>query len=86
MDGGISSISAMGMTRVNGVRFSSTHLKNLSASPTGGPLAVVSSLVASCTASGRGCRLVLTKSIGRTGPTFVHNIYIVVKYSDAHKK
>jgi hypothetical protein len=43
-------------------------------------------MIAVGTASGRGCFLVLEKSIWCTGPTSVHNRYIVVKYSDAYKK
>jgi hypothetical protein len=41
--------------------------------------------VAVGTASGRGRRLVLEKSVERTGPTSVHNRYIVVRYFDTHK-
>jgi hypothetical protein len=36
-------------------------------------------------ASGRGRRLLLAKSVGCTGPTSVHNRYIVVRYSGTHK-
>jgi hypothetical protein len=71
---------------VSAVRFRSTHLKTLSASPAGGPPAVVVGPTAVVgTASGRGRRLVLEKSVGCTGPTSVHNRYIVVRYSDSHK-
>jgi hypothetical protein len=78
MDGGRSSISAMGTARVSAVRFRSTRLKTLSASPAGGPPVAVGPSTAAGTASGRGRRLVLEKSVGCTGPTSVHNRYIVV--------
>jgi hypothetical protein len=64
------------IAQVNAVRFCSTHLKTLSTSPTGGPPATVVVASGMETAvgatSGRGCRLVLEKSVGRTGPTSVH--------------
>jgi hypothetical protein len=71
---------------VSAVRFLSTHLKTLSASLAGGPPAAASLTNVVGTASGQGCCLFLEKSIGCTGPTSVHNIYIVVKYSDTYKK
>jgi hypothetical protein len=72
---------------VSAVRFRSTRLKTLSASLAGGPppAAVAGPTTAAGTASGRGCRLVLEKSVGCTGPTSVHNRYIVVRYSGTHK-
>jgi hypothetical protein len=60
---------------VSAVRFRSTRLKTLSASPAGGPPAtavVAGPTAAAGTASGRGRRLVLEKSVGCTGPTSVH--------------
>jgi hypothetical protein len=75
----------MGTVRVSAVKFRSTHLKTLSASPAGGTPAV---------AAGRRLLLVLplvvdgacsAKSAGCTGPTSVHNRYIVVRYSGIHK-
>jgi hypothetical protein len=71
---------------VSAVRFRSTRLNTLSASPAGGPPAAAAGPVAAAgPASGRGCRLVLEKSVGCTGPTSVHNRYIVVRYSGTHK-
>ena len=71
---------------MSAVRFRSTRLKTLSASLAGGPPATVDGPVAAFgTASGQGHHLVLEKSTGCTGPTSVHNRYIVVRYSDTHK-
>jgi hypothetical protein len=71
---------------VSTVRFCSTRLNTLSASPTGGPpIAAVGPVAAASPTSGQGRRLVLVKNDGRTGPTSVHNRYIVLKYSDTHK-
>jgi hypothetical protein len=71
---------------VSAVRFRSTHLNTLSASPAGGPPVVVAGPTAAAgPASGRGRHLVLEKSVGCTGPTSVHNRYIVVRYSGTHK-
>jgi hypothetical protein len=68
------------------VRFHSTHLNILLASPTRGPLAVVvGPTTMGGLASGRGRLLVLEKYVRCTGPTYVHNRYIVVKYSGTHK-
>jgi hypothetical protein len=79
-------MSDMGIARVSAVRFHSTCLKNISASPVGGPPATAAGpMAAAGTASGRGCRLVLEKFVGHIGPTSVHNRYIVVKYSVSHK-
>jgi hypothetical protein len=76
----------MGTAQVSAVRFYSTHLKTLSASPARGTLVVVVGLAAAAgTASGQGRHLVLEKSIRCTGPTYVHNRYIVFRYSDSHK-
>jgi hypothetical protein len=85
MDGERSSISAMGTVRVSAVRFHSTHLKTLSASLARGLPVDVGLTVVAGTTSGQGCRLVLEKSVGHIGPTYVHNIYIFFKYSDAYK-
>jgi hypothetical protein len=71
---------------VSAVRFRSTRLNTLSASPAGGPpVAVVGLTTMAGPASGQGRRLVLEKSVGCTGPTSVHNRYIVVRYSGTHK-
>jgi hypothetical protein len=68
------------------VRFRSIRLNALSTSPSRGPPATTASLtVATAAASGQGCRLLFAKSIGHTGPTSVHNRYIVVKYYGTHK-
>jgi hypothetical protein len=72
--------------RVSAVRFHSTHLNTLLASPAGGPPAVVASLEAMVgSASSRGLHLVLEKFVGCTGHTYIHNIYIVVRYSGTQK-
>jgi hypothetical protein len=60
------------------LRFCSTHLKNLSASLAGGPLAAAGPLAATGLASSRGCHRVLVKSVRHIGPTYVHNRYIDV--------
>jgi hypothetical protein len=71
---------------VSAVRFRSTRLNTLSASLVGGPPAVVAGpTTAVGPAFGRGHRLILEKSVGRTGPTSVHNRYTVVRYSGTHK-
>jgi hypothetical protein len=70
---------------VSAVRFHSTYLKTLSASLAGGPPIVVGPVAATDTASGRGRQLVIKKSVGRTSPTYVHNRYIVFRYSDSNK-
>jgi hypothetical protein len=68
------------------VRFRSTHLKNLSASPAGGPpIASGDPAAAAGTTFGQGRCLVLEKSFGCTGPTSILNRYIVFRYSDSHK-
>jgi hypothetical protein len=55
------------------VRFHSTCLNTLSASPAGGPPVVAAGRAATIgIGSGRGCRLVLVKSTQYTGPTSVH--------------
>jgi hypothetical protein len=66
---------------VSEVRFHSTRLKTLSASPAGGPHASVGPLVVAGAASGRGRHLVLAKSAGCSGPTSAHNRHIFVRYS-----
>jgi hypothetical protein len=72
---------------VSAVRFHSTRLNTPSASPVGGPPAVVAGPTTMAgPASGRGRRLVLEKSAGHTGPTFVHNRYLRVRYSGIQKK
>jgi hypothetical protein len=77
----------MGTARVSVVRFFSTCLKTLSVSSIGGPSAATAAGLAAMagTAFGRGRHLVLEKSAGCTGPTYVHNRYIVVRYSGTHK-
>jgi hypothetical protein len=71
---------------VSVVRFRSTRLKTLSASPAGGPPdAVAGPTTVAGTASSQGCHLVLEKSAGCTGPTSVHKKNIVVIYSGTHK-
>jgi hypothetical protein len=65
----------MGTVRVSAVRLCSTRLKTLSASPAGGPPAAVGPPTVVGPASGRGCRRVLAKSVGCTGPTSVHRRY-----------
>jgi hypothetical protein len=85
MDGGRSSISAMGTVRVSEVKFRSTHLKTLSASPAGGHPAATGPLAAAGAASGRGRHLVLAKSARCTGPTSAHNKHISVNYSGIQK-
>jgi hypothetical protein len=70
---------------VSEVKFLSTHLKTLSASPAGGPPAAVGPPTAAGAASGRGRRLFLAKSVGRTGPTSAHNRHISVRYSGIKK-
>ena len=69
------------------VRFRSTRLNTLLASPDGGPPIVVSTgpMAVVGAASSQGRCLLLVKSVGRTSPTYVHNKYIVVRYSDTHK-
>jgi hypothetical protein len=68
------------------MRFLSTHLNTLLASPDGAPPAVVTVPVAATSlAFGQGCYLVLDKSTGCTGPTSVHNRYISVRYSGIQK-
>jgi hypothetical protein len=72
---------------VSAVRFHSTRLNTLSASLAGGPPAAAAGLEAPAgPASGRGHRLVLEKSAGRTSPTSVHNKYVSVRYSGIQKK
>jgi hypothetical protein len=79
MDGGISSISAIGNVRVRAVRFHSTHLKNISTSPAGGPPAAVGPLSSTAYVTfGQVRRRVLAKSVRCIGPTSVHNRYIDV--------
>jgi hypothetical protein len=68
----------MGTVRVSAVRLCSTRLKTLSASPAGGPPVVVGPSTVVGPASGRGRHRVLTKSVGCTGPTSVHNRYMKV--------
>jgi hypothetical protein len=67
------------------MRFCSTHRRTLSASPPGGPPAVVIPPVDVGPPSGRGRCLVLAKSTGRKGPTSVHNRF-VSNYSNRHIK
>jgi hypothetical protein len=72
---------------VSVVRFFSTRLNTLPASPAGGPPAVVaSSTAAAGPASSQGRRLVLNNFAGHTSPTSVHNRYISVIYSRIQKK
>jgi hypothetical protein len=69
------------------VRFRSTHLNTLLDSPARGPLTtVVDPAAAAGPASGRGCRLVLEKSVGCTGPTSIHNRYSGIQQNDIYKK
>jgi hypothetical protein len=78
MECGRSLISTMGTVRVSEMRLHSTRLKTLSASLNGGPPAAASLLALAGPTSSRGCRQVLMKSVGHTGPTSVHRIYIRV--------
>jgi hypothetical protein len=72
---------------VSVVRFHSTHLNTLSASPAGGPPVAVGGMAAPAgPSSSRGHGLVLEKSTGRTGPTSIHKKYISVRYSGIQKK
>jgi hypothetical protein len=57
MDGGRSSISAMGTVRVSAVKFRLIRLRTLSASPAGRFPAIAASPAAVATASGHGQRL-----------------------------
>jgi hypothetical protein len=85
MDSGRSSISAIGIVQVREVRFRSTRLKNLSASPVGGPPVAVGPMTMDGPTSSRGHHLVLAKSVGCTSPTSAHNGYIRVEYSGIQK-
>jgi hypothetical protein len=79
-------ISSMGNVQVSEVNFRSTHLKTLSASPAGGPLAATGLLATVGPTFGRGHCLFLEKFIGHTGPTSTHNTYLIVRYSGIYKK
>jgi hypothetical protein len=71
---------------VSVVRFFSTHLNTISASMVGGPPVVVAGPTTHVgPTSGRGCRLVLEKSVGHTGPTSIHNRYVSFRYSGIPK-
>jgi hypothetical protein len=71
---------------VSAVRFLSTHINTLSASPDGAPPAiVVGPTAATGPASGQGHCLIFEKSVGCTSPISIHNRYISVRYSGIQK-
>ena len=70
---GISSISIIGTVRVSSVKFFSTYLRALSASPVGGFPATATPLAVEAAASSCGWHLFRAKLAGRTGPTSAGN-------------
>jgi hypothetical protein len=61
------------------VKFPSTRLKTLSASPAGSSPTAVGPPAVEGASPRRGQRMFLASSTGHTGPTYAHNRHISVK-------